>query len=114
MEYLLAGAITSSLIMNVILVWYILRNPKVQYFPCELLQHQPAEPEDSDEVTVISIVEPETDSVTKKEQPALQTGNHQAWNNRKNIPWSELDRPRQGPVQSERSGPRERPPGFSR
>lgn len=113
MEYLLVGFIAFSVTLNLMLVWQVLRQSKVEYFPCELL---PTKPEESDDVTVTLSAEPDNDSVTKREQPqpALQAANHQAWNNRKNIPWSELDRPRQEPVRSHQSGPLERPPGFSR
>lgn len=113
MEYLLAAAVALSVTLNVLLVWHMLRHTKVgaEHPPCELLQFEPV---DSGDFTVTSLVEPESDPVVKEEQPTLQASNHQAWTNKKNIPWCELDRPKQEPVRTKRSDPLGRPPGFYR
>lgn len=105
MEYVLAAVAIASMVLNCVLVRRLTKTPLIEYVPCEILETAVAK--DSEEVPVITIEDPRTDSVTKKEQPSFQ-----AWTNRRNIPWSDLDRPRQAPARAITRGPLERPPGF--
>ena len=107
MEYVLATVAIASLVLNLILARSLARITPIEWVPCELLDV--AVVKESEEVPPVVIEDPRTDSVA--EQPPQPPDFH-AWNNRKNIPWSDLDRPRQAPARAITRGPLERPPGF--
>lgn len=102
MEIVLAIVVLGSLLLNVGLAVQLIRTLKVEEQPI-IIQVISPELQQSDEVKVL----PEPESVTKKEQPALQ-----AWQNRKDIPWFEDTRPKSEPVRTPQPGPLERPGGF--
>lgn len=104
METTLAIVVLGSLFMNLVLCVRLIKVLRVKPEPVYVYMIM-EEPKSSEEDSV-SI--PDTESVTKKEQPAL----HQAWQNRNNIPWDESTRSKPEPVRSQQPGPRQRPQGF--
>jgi hypothetical protein len=105
MEIVLAIVVLGSLLLNVGLALQLIKVLRIEPQPIIITMPVEINPKSSEEVKVETPPVPE--SVTKKEQTALQ-----AWTNRKNIPWDEVNRPKPEPVRLQRPGPLERPQGF--